>query len=321
MQIALAIVIALISGLAAGPVIIRKLKEYRQGQMIRQDGPVEHYKKQGTPTMGGLIFIVGILVSYLIMNLIYPPSGDLLRVLWPVIGLLLFGLIGFVDDRAKIRKHQSEGLTARQKIGLNVLFAVGIAYVMNQTLAPFVLKVPLLNQTLTLGTVLYFLFMIVFFTSVTNSVNLADGIDGLCGSVSLIVAVFYILYGVKRGDPAVILFASALAGALAAYLFFNWHPARVFMGDVGSFALGGALATLAVMTQTELLFILVGLIYVIESASVIIQVISFQTRGKRIFLMSPIHHHFEKKGWSEVKIVGIFSLITAVCVAIAYLIS
>jgi phospho-N-acetylmuramoyl-pentapeptide-transferase len=166
------------------------------------------------------------------------------------------------------------------------------------------------------------LFIILFYTAVTNSVNLTDGVDGLCGSVSLVVAIFYIFYGLRLGNGVVTLFAAALAGALVAYLFFNWHPARVFMGDTGSFALGGALATLAIMTKTELLFILVGLIYVIESASVIIQVISFKTRGgKRVFLMAPIHHHFEKKKWSEVKIVGVFTLITAICATVAYLIS
>lgn len=312
MQILLAIVLALAVGMAAGPVIIRKLKEYRQGQMIRQEGPVEHYKKQGTPTMGGLIFIAGILVSALVMN----------RIAWNnlllLIGMLLFSLIGFIDDRAKIRKHQSEGLSARQKMGLGILFAGAMAYLLNQDLAAYELVIPFTDRSLTLGPVLYFLFIILFYTAVTNSVNLTDGIDGLCGSVSLVVAVFYIFYGIRSGDTLVTLFAAAMAGALVAYLFFNWHPARVFMGDTGSFALGGALATLAILTRTELLFILIGLIYVIESASVIIQVISFQTRGKRIFLMSPIHHHFEKKGWSEVRIVGVFTLITALCAAAAY---
>lgn len=315
MQIFLAVVIALAAGMAAGPVIIRKLKEYKQGQMIRQEGPREHYKKAGTPTMGGLIFIIGILVSSLIMNRLAMDNLHLL------LGMLLFGLIGFIDDRAKIKKHQSEGLSARGKLAMNGLFALVMGYVLNQSLSSYELVIPVVNISLNLNVILYFLFIVLFYTAVTNSVNLTDGIDGLCGSVSLVVAIFYILYGLKTGDAVVTLFAAALAGALAAYLFFNWHPARVFMGDTGSFALGGALATLAILTKTELLFILIGLIYVIESASVIIQVISFQTRGKRIFLMSPIHHHFEKKGWSEVKIVGIFSLITVVTSAIAYLIS
>lgn len=311
----IAFVIALAAGMIAGPIVIRKLKEYKQGQMIRQDGPREHYKKAGTPTMGGLIFIIGILVAALVMNRLEP------RNLWFLLGMLAFGLIGFIDDRAKIRKHQSEGLSAKGKIALNIVFALGMGFVLNQSLGSYALRIPLLERSLDLPVALYFLFIVVFYTAVTNSVNLTDGIDGLCGSVSLVVSVFYLLYGLKTGDDTVTILAAALAGALLAYLFFNWHPARVFMGDTGSFALGGALATLAILTGTELLFILVGLIYVIESASVIIQVISFKTRGKRVFLMSPIHHHFEKKHWSEVKIVGVFSLITAICVAIAYLIS
>ena len=314
MDIFLSIVIALAVSLASGPLIIKKLKEYRLGQQIRKIGP-KHQVKQGTPTMGGLIFIVGIVVSALIMNRLA------LNNLYLILGMLLFGFIGFVDDTAKIKKQQSEGLTSKQKIAMNIVFALIMANVLNPTLANYQLQIPGLNQVIVLSPVVYFLFMIVFYTAVTNSVNLADGIDGLCGSVSLIVAVFYIFYGLKTADPVVTIFAAAMAGALAGYLFFNWYPARVFMGDSGSFALGGALATMAILTKTELLFILVGLIYVIESLSVILQVGSMKLRGKRIFLMSPIHHHFEKKKWSETKIVGVFSLVTLISVAAAYLIS
>ncbi len=315
MEIILSIVIALAAGLASGPYIIKKLKEYKLGQQIRQTGPKEHLKKQGTPTMGGLIFIVGIIVSSLIMNRLD------LNNLYLILGMLLFGIIGFVDDTSKIRKQQSLGLNSKQKIAMNIVFAIVMAFVLNQTLADYPLHIPVINQTIALSPVLYFLFLIVFYTAVTNSVNLADGIDGLCGSVTLIVSVFYILYGLKTGNTVVALFASAMAGALAAYLFFNWHPARVFMGDSGSFALGGALATMAILTKTEILFILIGLIYVIEAVSDILQVGSLKLRGKRVFLMAPVHHHFEKKGWSETRIVGLFSLITLISVLAAYLIS
>lgn len=314
MDIFLSIVIALAVSLASGPLIIKKLKEYRLGQQIRKIGP-QHQVKQGTPTMGGLIFIVGIVVAALIMNRL------VLTNLYLILGMLLFGFIGFVDDTAKIKKQQSEGLTSRQKIAMNIVFALIMAYVLNQSLTDYQLHIPVLDQVIVLSPVLYFLFLILFYTAVTNSVNLADGIDGLCGSVSLIVAVFYIVYGIKTADPVVTIFAATMVGALAGYLFFNWYPARVFMGDSGSFALGGALATLAILTKTELLFILIGLIYVIESLSVILQVGSMKLRGKRIFLMSPIHHHFEKKKWSETKIVGVFSLVTLISVMAAYLIS
>lgn len=313
MEFILSIVIALAAGLASGPIIIKKLKEYRLGQQIRKTGP-QHQKKQGTPTMGGLIFIVGITIAALIMNRLA------LNNLYLLLGMVLFGFIGFIDDTAKIKKQQSLGLNSKQKIAMNIVFAIIMAYVLNQSLAAYSLHIPVVNQSLALSPVLYFLFMIIFYTAVTNSVNLADGIDGLCGSVTLIVAVFYIFYGLKTGNTVVTLFAAAMAGGLAAYLFFNWHPARVFMGDTGSFALGGALATMAVLTKTEILFILVGLIYVIEALSDILQVGSMKLRGKRIFLMAPIHHHFEKKGWSETKIVGIFSLVTLLCVMAAYFI-
>ena len=204
---------------------------------------------------------------------------------------------------------------------MNIVFGVVMAFVLNQNLANYQLAIPVLGTTVALTPVFYFLFMIIFYTAVSNSVNLADGIDGLCGTVTLIVAVFYIFYGIKTANPVVTLFAGAMTGALAAYLFFNWHPARVFMGDTGSFALGGALATMAVLTKTEILFILIGSIYVIEAVSDILQISSIKLRGKRMFLMAPIHHHFEKKGWSETKIVGSFALVTVISVAAAYLIS
>ncbi len=314
MDIIISIVIALAVGLAFGPLIIKKLKEYKLGQQIRKTGP-QHQKKQGTPTMGGLIFMVGITVSALIMNRLAIQN------LYLLLGMMLFGLIGFIDDSAKIRKQQSLGLDSKQKIALNIVFGVVMAFVLNQNLANYQLAIPVLGTTVALTPVFYFLFMIIFYTAVSNSVNLADGIDGLCGTVTLIVAVFYIFYGIKTANPVVTLFAGAMTGALAAYLFFNWHPARVFMGDTGSFALGGALATMAVLTKTEILFILIGSIYVIEAVSDILQISSIKLRGKRMFLMAPIHHHFEKKGWSETKIVGSFALVTVISVAAAYLIS
>ncbi|PKK38696.1 Phospho-N-acetylmuramoyl-pentapeptide- transferase [Clostridiaceae bacterium JG1575] len=313
MRIFLALGTSLVLGLIAGPFIIKKLKEYKLGQQIRLEGPAEHLNKQGTPTMGGFIFIAATLAGALIWNRIHPQNLLLLM------GMVLFGLIGLWDDTQKIKKAQSEGLSARQKILLNLFFGILMA-VLLQIDAPDTLNVaiPFTQRSLLLPLWLFVPFIVLFYTAVTNSVNLADGIDGLCGSVSLIVSLFYVAYGLKTGSLTVAVFAAVLAGALLAYLAYNWHPARVFMGDTGSFALGGALATLSVLTHTELLFLLVGLIYVLESLTVILQVISFKTRGKRIFLMTPIHHHFEKKGWSEVKIVGLFSLFTLLCCLIAY---
>ncbi len=315
MQIFLAVSIALVVSLIAGPFIIKKLKEYKIGQQIRHNGPQGHLKKQGTPTMGGFIFMAGIIVSALIMNRLDPDNLLLL------LGMVLFGLIGFLDDRLIIKTQSSDGLSAKQKIALNIVFSIGMAYLLNPGLEAYPLYFPGLDRTWMLNPVLYFLFIILFYTAVTNSVNLTDGVDGLCGSVSLVVAIFYIVYASSIAETPSALFAAALAGALAGYLFFNWHPARVFMGDTGSFALGGALATLAILTGTEILFILVGIIYVIESLSDIIQIGSKKLRGKRVFLMAPIHHHFEKKGWSEVRIVAVFTLITAMAAVLAYFIA
>lgn len=315
MQIFIAVFIALVVSLISGPFIIKKLKEYKIGQQIRHNGPREHMKKQGTPTMGGFIFAIGIIVSALVMNRLAMDNLLLLA------GLVLFGLIGFLDDRLIIKRQSSDGLSARQKIGLNIIFAIVMAYLLNPGMEAYALNVPVLDTVWTLNPVLYVLFIILFYTAVTNSVNLSDGIDGLCGSVTLVVAIFYIVYATSIADTTAQLFAAAMAGGLAGYLFFNWHPARVFMGDTGSFALGGALATLAILTGTEILFILVGIIYVIESLSDIIQIGSKKLRGKRVFLMAPIHHHFEKKGWSETKIVGIFTLVTALAGVLAYFIA
>lgn len=315
MQIFLAVVIALLVSLGFGPFIIKKLKEYKIGQQIRHNGPQEHLKKQGTPTMGGFIFMTGIIAAALIMNRLNQDNLLLL------LGMVLFGLIGFLDDRLIIKTHSSDGLSAKQKIALNIIFSIGMAYLLNPGLEPYPLYFPVLEKTWMLSPVLYFLFIILFYTAVTNSVNLTDGIDGLCGSVSLVVAIFYIVYASSIADTTAAIFAAAMAGALAGYLFFNWYPARVFMGDTGSFALGGALATLAILTKTEILFILVGIIYVIESLSDIIQIGSKKLRGKRVFLMAPIHHHFEKKGWSEVRIVAVFSLVTTLAAVLAFFIA
>ena len=315
MQIFIAVFIALVVSLISGPFIIKKLKEYKIGQQIRHNGPREHMKKQGTPTMGGFIFAIGIIVSALVMNRLAMDNLLLLA------GLVLFGLIGFLDDRLIIKRQSSDGLSARQKIGLNIIFAIVMAYLLNPGMEAYALNVPVLDTVWTLNPVLYVLFIILFYTAVTNSVNLSDGIDGLCGSITLVVAIFYIVYATSIADTTAQLFAAAMTGGLAGYLFFNWHPARVFMGDTGSFALGGALATLAILTGTEILFILIGIIYVIESLSDIIQIGSKKLRGKRVFLMAPIHHHFEKKGWSETKIVGIFTLVTALAGVLAYFIA
>ncbi len=316
MRILFSFLAALIIGLVSGRYIIKKLKEFKLGQIIRTDGPQEHLKKQGTPTMGGLIFMVAITVAALLFG-----GFDLTNLIL-IGGLLLFGMIGLLDDGLKIKKKDNEGLTVKQKLFMNLIFSMGVAYAIWTARGnAYTLNIPFLNSGLNLNLLLTALFVIVFFTAVTNSVNLSDGIDGLCGSITLVVAAFYVFYGIRGGYTTVAIFASAMCGGLLAYLFFNWYPARVFMGDTGSFALGGALGAMAIVTGTEILFILIGLIYVLEALSVIIQLTVYKKTGKKPFKMAPIHHHYEKSGWNETKIVTVFTLFTVITAAAAYFIS
>lgn len=318
MRILLAFIVALLGGVFLGPFVISQLRALKFGQNVREEGLKEHYAKQGTPTMGGIIFIAAIIISTLIFNRLNTES------LIITLGMIIFGVIGFLDDYLKIRKKQSEGLTARQKIIMNVVFSVIMALVLmwylNGTQG---ITIHTMGKYINLPVSVYIPFIILFYTAVTNSVNLADGVDGLCGSVSTVVVLFFLVYLVTKGsfiqgssDMAV--YSAATAGGLLAYLYYNWHPAKVFMGDTGSFALGGLIATISLLTYTEILFLLIGLIYVLEALSVIIQVFVFKRTGKRVFLMTPIHHHFEKKGWSEVMIVVVFSIFTLLCTVIAW---
>ncbi len=316
MELLFAFLLALAVGIVTGPYIIKKLKEFKLGQIIRTEGPSEHLKKQGTPTMGGLIFIVSITISSLIFGGLNKINLVLLG------GMILFGSIGLLDDGLKIKKKDNEGLTAKQKLLMGLIFSVIVALaVWAEGGNSYYLNIPMTGIKLGFNLPIMVAFIVVFYTAVTNSVNLADGIDGLCGSITLVVAAFYLFYSIRGGYTVVAIFAAAMCGGLIAYLFFNWHPARVFMGDTGSFALGGALASMAIVTKTELLFVLIGLIYVLEALSVIIQVAVFKKTGRRPFRMAPIHHHFEKGGWNETKIVGVFTLFTLITAVIAYLIT
>lgn len=320
MRIVLAFLLALIIGVFTGPIIISQLRALKFGQNVREEGLKEHYVKQGTPTMGGFIFIIAILISTLVFNRLNTESVII------SLGMILFGLIGFLDDFLKIKKKQSEGLTAREKLILNLVFSIIMGLILIWYLdGGQVLTFNIIKATIRVPSWLYIPFIILFYTAVTNSVNLADGVDGLCGSVTLIVVLFYLIFLVTKGSfiqgsSDMATYSAAAAGGLLAYLYYNWNPAKVMMGDTGSFALGGFIATISLLTYTEILFIITGLIYVIEALSVIIQVLWFKKTGKRIFLMAPIHHHFEKKGWSEVTVVIVFSAFTAISCLVAWFI-
>ncbi len=321
------------------PVFVRGFRKLHWGQFIRDDGPQSHHAKRGTPTMGGLIFISGAVLSYFAAHLLtgtIPSASGMLAVLLTV-GL---ALVGFVDDYLKTRKQQSLGLGGWAKIAGQVVVAIlftllGIQFANEHALTPisthisFVRDLPFdfLSLGTVIGVTLLTIWIIVVVVSASNSVNVTDGLDGLAtGSSILAIGAYAVIAfwqfnqacarGIEPGcyevrDPLdLAVFAGAIVGGLAGFLWWNTNPALVYMGDTGSLGLGGALAAFAILTRTELLLVLIGGLFVIESGSVILQRIYFKlTRGKRIFLMSPIHHHFELKGWAETTVVVRFWLI------------
>ena len=313
-KILVPLVMGFVFSIILGPIIIPTLHRLKFGQNIRKEGPKSHQKKSGTPTMGGLIFFISVAVTILIMG--HKLMDKEMIILY---SFLAFGFIGFLDDILKIIHRDNLGLKAAQKMILLILFSLALAwygykYIGTDILIPFANK----DFRLDLG-VLYIPFIIVYYAAVTNAVNLTDGVDGLATSVTVIVLTFFAIVGFRTGNVEVAIFAIALSGALLGFLKFNAFPAKVFMGDTGSLALGGVVGTIALMLKMEMFVIVVGGIYVIETLSVIIQVTSFKLTGKRVFKMSPIHHHFEQVGWSEVKIVTIFSSITAILCIIGFI--
>ncbi|MHC1695059.1 MAG: phospho-N-acetylmuramoyl-pentapeptide-transferase [Eubacteriales bacterium] len=308
-----AFLISFIITVIAAKIFIPVLKSVKMGQKILDIGPRWHKSKEGTPIMGGLFFIAG---STAAICLICALSGGFeLRIIATLAMCLCYGLIGLLDDYTKFFKKRNKGLTANQKLLLQ--FFVGILYLLilhfDGGLSTSV-TLPFTSLTFELG-VLYYALALLGLVFTVNSVNLTDGIDGLSSSVTLIVSLFFTVVLWQSGDmPSS--FAAAIMGGCAGFLVYNFHPARVFMGDTGSLYLGGAVAGMAFLADMPIILIFVGIIYYIESLSVMIQVASFKLTGKRVFKMSPIHHHFEMSGWGEIKIVAVASLITAVgCVS------
>ncbi len=293
-------VVSLVIGLVFGPLVIKELKKFHARQSEREEGPQSHKYKAGTPTMGGILILAALTISCLIFD-----PMDLRK------GLALFlalghGVIGFLDDSIKAIKHRNLGLTAKQKLAGQFVMAAIFCYILDAFLHfPMTLWIPFTSITVDLG-MFYYLFVFIMIVGTSNAVNLTDGLDGLAAGSCAITSVAYVVIAVALGYTHFAIFGTALTGACLGFLFYNQHPAKMFMGDTGSLALGGALAAMAILTKTEMLLILAGGLYVIEALSVIIQVISFKTRGVRVFKMSPIHHHFELSGWSEVKVVTVF---------------
>ena len=286
--------------LLTGPFVIPELRKLKFGQSIREEGPKSHQAKSGTPTMGGLMILAALTAGALF------AAGFEPSVLLALFVTLGHGVIGFVDDYIKVVKKRNLGLRPRHKFLGQIIMAVVVALIGSLFLGVTTeLWVPLLNKVVDVGV---FYYVLIFFVLVgtTNAVNLTDGLDGLATGTVAVAAICYAVVCVMFGKAALASFCIAVAAACIAFLRFNAHPAKVFMGDTGSLALGGALAAAAILTKTELLLVIVGGVFVIEALSVIIQVISFQTTGKRVFLMSPIHHHFELLGWPETKVVRTF---------------
>ncbi|WP_346354582.1 phospho-N-acetylmuramoyl-pentapeptide-transferase [Azotosporobacter soli] len=299
-QMMYAAIVAALLVIASGPLVLPVLRRLKFGQSIRQEGPESHYAKAGTPTMGGVM----ILAALSIAAVVFAPHG---AALWLALFVTLgHGALGFADDFIKVAKKRSLGLTARQKLLGQAAIAAVMAYASVQLMGRgTAVWLPGTTMLFDFGLGYYpFLFLVLVGT--TNAVNLTDGLDGLAAGVTVIAAAVYAWVAYLLGALSLGVFCAALAGAALGFLRYNAHPARVFMGDTGSLALGGALATVAVLTRTELLLIVVGLVYVAEALSVMIQVTSYKWRGKRIFRMSPLHHHFELGGWSETRVVLTF---------------
>ena len=290
-----------------GPIFIPMLARFKFGQTVRDEGPQSHLAKNGTPTMGGVMMIVAILITGLTRATI---SKGLIVGLICIVG---FGFVGFLDDFIKIKMKRSLGLKAYQKIILQFALALYIAYYQySASPSATQLVIPFTNHIINLG-IWYIPFMMIFIIGTVNAVNLTDGLDGLASGVTLIVSCFFVLFAVPISNSDVAILAAATAGACLGFLGFNSYPAKVFMGDTGSMALGGAVVAFATLTNSPLIIIIVGFIYLAEALSVMIQVTYFKlTNGKRIFKMAPLHHHFEQCGWPETRVVFVFWIVTVV---------
>lgn len=293
--------ISLIITVILGPLMIPLLSRLKFGQTIREEGPQGHFKKAGTPTMGGIIFITAIMLTGFLLG---GGSGE---VLCAVLVMLAFGAIGFWDDYIKVVLKRSLGLRARDKLFLQLIAAAVFWLLLEFYLGRgSSIAVPFTALNIDPGPYLYLVFLIIVLMSSSNGANLTDGLDGLATGVTFFIAVAFAFISVITLHYPLGMFCGALAGGCLGFLVFNHYPARVFMGDTGSMALGGAVAAIAALTKSELILIVVAGVYVIETLSVIIQVACFQTTGKRPFLMAPLHHHYELKGWHETRVVRFF---------------
>ncbi|MCU9612199.1 phospho-N-acetylmuramoyl-pentapeptide-transferase [Caldibacillus lycopersici] len=285
------------------PIFIPFLRKLKFGQSIREEGPKSHQKKTGTPTMGGIMILVSIIITTLLMAMRYAEiSVEIYLLLLVTVG---FGILGFLDDYIKVAMKRNLGLTSKQKLLGQIIIAIIFYLIYQKSGLPTTIEIPIIDYSISLGW-FYFLFVLFWLVGFSNAVNLTDGLDGLLSGTAAIAFGAYAILAWNQEQYDVAIFSVAVVGAVLGFLVFNAHPAKVFMGDTGSLALGGAIATVAILTKLELLLVIVGGVFVIETLSVILQVISFKTTGKRIFRMSPLHHHYELVGWSEWRVVVTF---------------
>ncbi|RAP76659.1 phospho-N-acetylmuramoyl-pentapeptide-transferase [Paenibacillus montanisoli] len=295
-----------------GPLFIPLLRRLKFGQQIRTDGPQSHLKKSGTPTMGGIIIMLAVLLAFL-------KFSDKTSSFWVLlIASLGFGLVGFLDDYIKIVFKRSLGLTALQKLIGQLIFAVILCVLLYQMGHSTVVGIPGTSVEFDFSW-FYYPFVVIMLFATTNAVNFTDGVDGLLAGTGAVAFTAFAILALHASEHESAIFSATMIGAMLGFLVFNAHPAKVFMGDTGSLGIGGGMAAVAILTKTEILLVIIGGVFVLEMLSVILQVGSFKLRGKRIFKMSPIHHHFELSGWSEWKVVTSFWFVGIIFAAIGLL--
>ena len=311
LQIVINFIVAFVLVMAVMPKSIQYLKKLKFGQIEREEGLESHKAKGGTPTMGGIVFILCAVLVVYILNFSFFQN--------PYINLLTFafvgyGLIGFLDDYLIVVRKTNEGLKPIYKYALQSVMAIAFYMLAKYFIPDFdtSISIPLLHMNVDLGW-FYPVLVYIMFTAESNAVNLTDGLDGLATGLSMIATSVFVIFAIMNKNYEIAIYAMIIVGALLGFMYFNYHPARIFMGDTGSLALGGMLAALAVLTNQEPLLILIGGVFLMETLSVVIQVVSFKTRGKRVFKMAPIHHHFEMLGWTEQQVVISFWFLGFIC--------
>lgn len=302
-SILVAMITAFIIAVILSPIFIPYLRKLKFGQSIRDEGPKSHKKKSGTPTMGGLIILIALSLSAIFISMYFDVLSTRTFILLFV--TVCFGIIGFLDDYIKVVKKRNLGLTSKQKFICQVIVSIIVFFAIKSTGVSTSVEIPGTGYEIDLGFI-YALLIIFMLVGTSNAVNLTDGLDGLVSGTAAIAFGAYAVLAYNQQQLDVAIFSIAVVGAVLGFLVFNAHPAKVFMGDTGSLALGGALAAIAIVTNLEILLVIIGGVFVIETLSVMIQVASFKATGKRVFKMSPLHHHYELSGWSEWRVVVTF---------------